>query len=403
MVTKCRVCNIKIIKFFSLGNMSLVNAFRKKKNTAEKKYDLSVGFCPNCYLVQLMKNVSPQELFEDYVYFSSFTQSILVHSQKASDLFTKKFNLGPKSLVMEVGSNDGVHLQFYKKKGIQVLGIDPAKNIAKIANEKGIKTLPEFFGLNLSRKLVDKENIKADLFYGANISAHVPQIVDFAKGVKVVLQDRGTAVFESPYLMGLLENKFDTIYHEHVFYYSLIALQNLYKKAGLEIYDIEFVNMQGGSLRIYVSHPCVYKISSRVKELAKKEIKDGLDKINVYKKMNENISNLKKDILSLLKKIKKEGKAIAGYSAPAKGVILLNYFGIRKYLNFIVDKSTAKQGLYVPGTDMEVLSPDKIMKDKPDYLFVFCWNIEDEVVRQMGEYRKRGGKLIIPIPHIKII
>lgn len=402
MITKCRVCDIEIIKFFSLGNMPLVNAFRRKKNTVEKKYDLSIGFCPNCYLVQLMKHVSPSELFEDYVYFSSVTQSILVHSKKASGQFIGRFNLGSKNLVMEVGSNDGVHLQFYKEKGIQVLGIDPAKNIAKIANEKGIKTLPEFFSLSLARKLVNK-NVKADLFYGANVSAHVPQIVDFAKGVKTVLEDKGTAIFESPYLMGLLENKFDTIYHEHVFYYSLIALQNLYKKVGLEIYDIEFVEMQGGSLRIFLSHPGVYKISQNVKKLVAQEISFGLNKIGPYRKMNKNIEKLKKDIVYLLEKLKKEGKSIAAYSAPAKGVILLNYFGVRKYLDFIVDKSKAKQGLFVPGTDMEVLSTDKIIEKNPDYLLVLCWNIIDEVVKQMGEYKKMGGKLIIPIPAIKII
>ena len=401
MIT-CRACATPIQEFFSLGKMPLVNAFRKKKDTAEKKYDLSVGFCPSCYLVQLMHHVNPSELFEDYVYFSSVTHSILIHSQKASDSFIKRFDLGPKSLVIEVGSNDGVHLQFYKEKGVQVLGIDPAKNIAKIANKKGIKTLPEFFSLSLAKKLVDK-NKKADIFYGANVSAHVPQIVDFAKGVKTILKDKGTAIFESPYLMGLLENKFDTIYHEHVFYYSLIALQNLYAKAGLEIYDIEFVEMQGGSLRIFLSRPGVYKISQNVKKLAAEEIRFRLNKIDPYKKMNVNIERLKQDIISLLEKLKKEGKSIVAYSAPAKGVILLNYFGVGKYLDFIVDKSKAKQGLYVPGTDMKVFAIDKIMEEKPDYLFVLCWNIVDEVVRQMGEYKKAGGKLIVPIPSIKII
>ena len=402
MATKCRVCGTEIIKFFSLGIMPLVNAFRKKKNTAEKKYDLSIGFCSECYLVQLMHHVSPSELFVDYVYFSSVTQSILAHSQKTADSFIKRFSLGLKNLVMEVGSNDGVHLQFYKKKGIRVVGIDPAKNIARIANKKGIKTLPEFFNLSLAKKLVDK-NIKADLFYGANVSAHVPEIVDFAKGVKTVLKDKGTAIFESPYIMGLLENKFDTIYHEHVFYYSLIALQNLYAKAGLEIYDVEFVEMQGGSLRIFLSHCGVYSISQRVKKLAFEEINFGLNTIDPYKKMNKNIKKLRQNIISLLKRLKKEGKSIAAYSAPAKGVILLNYFGIGKYIDFIVDKSKAKQGLYVPGTDMEVLPTEKIMEEKPDYLFVLCWNIVDEVVKQMGEYKKIGGKLIVPIPSIKII
>jgi len=382
--------------------MPLVNAFRKKKDTREKKYDLSIGFCPNCYLVQLMKHVSPQEIFEDYIYFSSVSLSVLEHSKKTANYLSRKLGLTKKSLVIETGSNDGVHLQFYKKKGIKVLGIDPAKNIAKVANEKGIPTLPDFFNLALSKKLVS-QGIKSDLFYGANMFAHVPQIVDFTKGLKIILKDKGTAVFESPYIKGLLENKFDSIYHEHVFYYSLIALQNLFKKAGLEIYDIEFIAMAGGSLRVFVCHPGVYKISSHVSKLAQDEIKNGFDKIGTYRKMNMRIEKLKKDILSLLNRLKKEGKSIAAYSIPAKGVILLNYFDIGKYLDFIVDKSPAKQNLYVPGNNMKVFPIKKIIEDKPDYIFILAWNLADEIINQLEEYRKTGGKFIIPIPRIKIL
>lgn len=401
-MTKCRVCNTQIIKFFSLGKMPLVNAFCKKLDTKEKKYDLSIGFCPNCYLVQLIKHVSPKEIFEDYIYFSSVSQSVLDHSKKTAEYLSKRIGLTKDSLVIEAGSNDGVHLQFYKKKGIQVLGIDPAKNIAKVANEKGIPTLPEFFNLALAKKLVLK-NTKSDLFYGANMFAHIPKIVDFTKGVKVILKDKGTAVFESAYIGGLLENKFDSIYHEHVFYYSLIALQNLFKKVGLEIYDVEFVAMAGGSLRVFVSHPGVYKISSNVTELANEEIRNKFDKISTYRIMNIKIEKLKKDILFLLNQLKKEGKSIAAYSIPAKGVILLNYFNIGKYLDFIVDKSSAKQNLYVPGSDMKVFSVEKIMKDKPDYIFILAWNLADEIIKQLDEYKKQGGNFIIPIPSVRIL
>lgn len=401
-MTKCRVCDVQIIKFFSLGNMPLVNAFRKKLDTREKKYDLSIGFCPNCYLVQLMEHVSPKEMFEDYVYFSSVSQSVLEHSKATAEYLSKRLGLTKDSLVIETGSNDGVHLQFYKKKGIRVLGIDPAKNIAKVANEKGIPTLPEFFNLSLSKKLAS-QNKKADLFYGANMFAHVPQIVDFVKGLKTVLKEKGTAVFESPYIEGLLENKFDSIYHEHVFYYSLIALQNLFKKVGLEIYDIDFVSMAGGSLRVFVAHPGVYKVSPNVTKLINVEMGNGFDKIGTYRKMNNRIEKLKKDILSLLNKFKKEGKSIAAYSIPAKGVILLNYFNIGKYLDFIVDKSPAKQNLYVPGTNIKVFEVKKIMEDKPDYIFILAWNLADEIIKQLDEYRKIGGKFIIPIPQIKIL
>lgn len=401
-MTKCRACNTQIIEFFSLGDMPLVNAFRKKKDTKEKKYDLSIGFCPRCYLVQLMEHVSPQEMFEDYVYFSSVSQSVLDHSRKTAEYLSKRLKLTKNSLVIETGSNDGVHLQFYKKKGIQVLGIDPAKNIAKVANEKGIPTLPEFFNLALSKKLAS-QNKKADLFYGANMFAHVPQIVDFVKGLKTVLKDKGTAVFESPYIEGLLENKFDSIYHEHVFYYSLIALQNLFKETGLEIYDVEFVSMAGGSLRIFVSHPRTYRISPNVTELAKAEKKKGFDNIAIYRKMNARIVELKKNILTLLEQLKKEGKSIAAYSIPAKGVILLNYFDIARYLDFIVDKSPAKQNLYIPGTNMKVFPVEKIIEDNPDYVFIFAWNLALEIIKQLNNYKIQGGKFIIPIPQIKII
>ena len=401
-MTKCRVCGTEIIKFFSLGEMPLVNTFRKKKDTKEKKYDLSIGFCPNCYLIQLMKHVSPQEIFEDYIYFSSVSQSVLDHSKKTAEYLSKRLRLTKDSLVIETGSNDGVHLQFYKKKGIRVLGIDPAKNIAKIANEKGIKTLPEFFNLKLAKRLAGENAIKADVLYGANVFAHVPEIIDFVKGVKIILNSKGTAVFEFPYLKGLLENKFDTVYHEHVFYYSLIALQNLFERVSLEIYDVEFVNMQGGSLRIFVSHQDVYKISSRVINLADTEKKEKFNKITTYKRMNIQVRKIKKDMDKLFMELKKKKKNIAGYGAPAKGIILINHFDMSKYLDFIVDKSKAKQGLYIPGTNIQVLPIEEIMKRKPDYVFILCWNIKDEIIQQLNLYKKSGGKFIIPIPDLTI-
>lgn len=402
-MTKCRVCNTEIIKFFSLGKMPLVNAFRKKKDSPEKKYDLSIGFCSSCYLVQLMKHVNPKLIFEDYIYMSSVSQSVLDHSKKTAKHLTKKLKLSKESLVMETGSNDGVQLQYYKNLGIPVLGIDPAKNIAKIANAKGIPTLAEFFNLSFAKKLVKTKSIQADLIYGANMFAHVPKIVDFVAGVKTVLKKNGTAVFESPYLEGLFENKFDSIYHEHVFYYSLIALQNLFKTADLEVYDIEFVTMAGGSMRVFAGHKGMHKISPRVIKLKEKEIKKGYRKLETYKKMNERIEKLKKNVLALLEKLRNEGKSIVAYGAPAKGVILLNYFAISKYLDFIVDKSKAKQNLYVPGSTMKVFPVEKIMESKPDYVFILAWNLADEITKQLHEYKKQGGKFIIPIPTIKII
>lgn len=403
----CRVCDKSIIKFFSLGEMPLVNSFFKKEEIPyEKKYDLSVGFCPGCFLVQLINAVSPEELFRNYIYFSSISESFLEHCKKTADYLTQRLNLNPQSLVLEIASNDGAQLQFFKELGIQILGVDPAQNIAEIANQKGITTVPEFFNYNFAKKLKGEQKIQADLIFGANVLAHVPEIVDFVRGVKEILKPKGTAVFEFPYIKGLMENKFDIIYHEHVFYYSLIALRNLFEKANLEIYDVEMTSMQGGSLRVFVSHQRNFPISDSVKNLINQELKDGFNKTETYQKISENVQKLKKDLIFLLEKLKGENKHIAAYSAPAKGNILLNYFGIDKnYLDFIVDKSREKQGLYTPGTHLLVFSPEKIYEEKPDYLLVLCWNIADEVINmeELKAYRDGGGRFIIPIPEIKVI
>jgi len=401
----CRICNSPLIEFFSLGKMPLVNSFLKKEEIPnEEKFDLSVGLCPKCYLVQLINTVPPEKLFRNYIYFSSASKLFLEHCKEIAQELVKRLNLGPESLVLEIASNDGAQLQYFKQLGIQTLGIDPAENIAEVANKKGIKTIPEFFNFAFAKKLKEEEKVQADLIFGANVLAHVPKIIDFVKGVKIVLKPKGTAVFEFPYIKGLMENKFDTIYHEHVFYYSLLALRNLFQKADLEIYDVEITLMQGGSLKIFISRPGNFKISTNVKNLIIQEIKDGFDKIETYKKINERVGKLKIDIIDLLKRLKAEGKKIAAYSAPAKGNILLNYFGIGKnYLDFIVDKSEAKQGLYTPGTHLFVYPPEKIYEEKPDYLLILCWNIADEVIEQLKDYHNAGGKFIIPIPNIKII
>ncbi len=401
----CRSCGEKITPFFSLGEMPLVNSFLKKEEiVSEEKFDLSVSFCSHCYLVQLTTVVPPEKLFRDYIYFSSTSKLFLEHCKKTSEELTKRLNLNEKSLVVEIASNDGAQLQFFKNLGIPIMGIDPAVNIASIANAKGIPTLPDFFNYSFAKKIKKEKKIEADLIFGANVLAHVPEIVDFTKGIKEILKPTGTAVFEFPYIGGLLEKKFDTIYHEHVFYYSLIALINLFRKAKLEIYDVEITPMQGGSLKIFASHPNVYEITDNIKSLVSQEINEGLDKITTYQKINDDICDLKNKLIGLLIKLKEEGNKIAAYSAPAKGNILLNYFDINSnYLDFIVDKATTKQGLYTPGSHLLVYSPEKIYQEKPDYLLILCWNIADEVIEQLEDYRKSGGKFIIPVPNIKVI
>lgn len=400
----CRVCGSKIIPFFELGYIPLVNSFLKKQQIkGEKRYELTTAFCPKCYLVQLTKTVPPTALFRDYIYFSSTSQTIIDHSRTTASYLTKKLQLTSESLVLEIASNDGVLLQFFQELGVRILGVDPAKNVAGYANKKGIKTIPDFFNYKFAQK-IKNEGVSADLIYGANVLAHVPEIVDFVKGVSLVLKKRGTAVFEFPYIKGLFENKFDTIYHEHVFYYSLIALQNLFTEANLEIYDVEIVPMQGGSLRIFACHTGDFSVSKNVNNMVNKEIRNGYNKIFSYRMINKNVSQLKKELIQLLKVLKAQNKIIAAYSAPAKGIILLNYFEIgNNYFEFIVDKAKEKQGLYTPGMHMKVEPVEKIYEKMPDYVVILCWNIADEVMSQLNEYKKSGGKFIIPVPKIKVI
>lgn len=401
---KCRSCDSEITQFFSLGQMPLVNSFlRKEEIEHEETFDLSVGFCPQCYLVQLMNTVSPEKLFRNYIYFSSTSTSFLEHCKNTAEYLTKKLNLNSQSLVLEVASNDGVLLQYFQQLEIQILGVDPAENIAKVANEKGMKTIPEFFNFGFAKKLKEEEHIEADLVFGANVFAHVPEILDFVKGVQTILKPEGTAVFEFPYIKGLLENKFDTMYHEHVFYYSLLALQNLWTRANMEIYRIEMIPTQGGSLRIFASHQGAFPVEESVRELESSERSGEYEKIETYRAMERRVLALRDELLALLTRLRREGKHIAAYSAPAKGNILLNYFGLKNYLDFIVDKSEAKQGLYTPGTHFFVYPPEKIYEEKPDYLVILCWNIVDEVVKQLREYHDAGGKFIIPIPAIRIL
>ena len=404
----CRSCKTEVKEFFSLGQMPSINVFLKKEEdfSIEKKYNLSVGFCPECSLVQIIDTIPPEDLFRDYVYFSAVSKQFLEHCEENAAYLMKKLNLSSDSLVLEIASNDGSQLQSFKNLGMQVLGVDPAKNIAKVANEKGIKTIDEFFSHDLAKKIKEEQHVQADLVFGANVLAHVEGITGFVRGVKEILAPKGTAVFEFPYAKGLIENKFDVIYHEHVFYYSLIALIHLFKGADLEIYDVKMTPMQGGSLMFFACHPGAFPIHENVKNLVAKEIEEGFNKLETYQKMGDNVLKIKSELLDLLGKIKSEGKKVAAYSASAKGTVLLNYFGINKnYLDFIVDKSPAKQGLYTPGTHLLVYPPEKIDEEKPDYVLILCWNLADEVMQmeELKNWRQSGGKFIIPVPEIKIL
>jgi SAM-dependent methyltransferase len=405
ITVNCRSCDKPIKPFFDLDDMPLVNNFLRKEEIGfEKKFKLGIGFCSHCCLVQLVNNVQPKELFSEYRYFSSVSSSLKDYYKRTADYLITRLGLDKDSFVVEIGSNDGIFLKNFKERGISICGVDPAKNIVEIANNQGIKTIPEFFNHSFAEEFVKKYKTYADLAYGANVLAHVPDIIDFIKGVKTVLSPKGSAVFESPYIGGLLEGKFDTVYHEHVFYFSALAIKNLFSKANLELYDAETTPTQGGSLRIFISHPGVFTIDEKVEKFISLELENKLDTIGPYTNIATKACDLKKDLIGLLGNLKRARKKIAAYGAPAKGNVLLNYFGINSnYLDFITDKSEAKQGFYTPGTHLLIHPPEKIYQERPDYVLILSWNIADEVMGQLKDYHDQGGRFIIPIPEVRII
>lgn len=402
----CRSCQNPIVPFLSLGMMPLVNHFLTEEDLKKDEADfpLELGFCENCYLVQLTDTVDPEVLFRDYIYFSSVSQTILDHAQKTATELSERFKLTSDDLVFEIASNDGYLLKYFQEKGMQVQGIDPALNIAKQANQDGVPTIADFFNKTSAIKL-HQDGMAPQLMYGANVLAHVPSIHDFAEGVATLLpkDKKAVAVFEFPYLEGLFEGKFDTIYHEHVFYYSLIAVSNVFKRAGLEVFDCQMVEMQGGSLRIFISHPGEYQLTEQYQNMAAAERSKKYDQLEAYHQLTETIEKIKSDLRKFIDEAKQQGKTIAGYSVPAKGVILVNYFDIGEDLSFIVDKAPQKQGLYAPGFHLKVEHPDKILQEMPDYLLILCWNIKDEVIKQLDEYHQQGGRFVVPIPHLEVV
>lgn len=399
----CRSCTTPLMPFLSLGALPLVNAFLPNGGAGEKRYDLSVGFCPSCFLVQLLSIVPPEEMFRDYVYTPAASSETAAHFRKTSHDLVQHFGLGKRSRVIEIGSNDGTMLAHFREAGVQALGIDPAKNLAAYANERGLRTIPEFFSCGLAENLAGR-GVRADLVFGANVLAHAPAIADFLDGVRALLLPRGVAVFEFPHVAGLLDNKFDTIYHEHVFYYSLHALENVFARSGLAIFDVVLIPAQGGSLRIYASRPGVYLPHERVRALRAREQSRGITRLETYQAIARSAEKAKNELLTLVRGLRSRGKTIAAYGAPAKGNVLLNYCGIgTDLIDFVVDKSERKQGLLTPGTHFLVHPVKKVYEEKPDYLLVLCWNLADEVMRQMADFRAMGGRFIIPIPRVRVV
>jgi SAM-dependent methyltransferase len=387
----------------SLGRMPLANAFLTPDQLVQKEetYPLDVVLCNNCSLLQITKTVPPEKLFREYLYFTSYSTTMLRH---AKELVKKLMNLktfNSKSLVMELGSNDGYLLQYFKEFNVPVLGIEPAKNVAKVSREKGIETICEFFGKRLSRGLRAK-GIQADVVIGLNVLAHVADLNGFVSGIANVLKSDGIAVIEVPYVKDLINKcEFDTIYHEHLRYFSLTALDDLFKRHGLVIYDVERVSIHGGSLRLFISFRNK-SVKASVKNLLREEAK-WVKSHDYYLSFARKVEAIRESLVRLLRNIKRKGKRIAAYGAAAKGTVLLNYCNINKELiDFVVDKSTYKQGRYVPGVRLPIHHPSKLIEEMPRYTLLLVWNIKDEILSEQDEYRRRGGKFIIPIPKVTI-
>ncbi len=409
MQAQCRFCKTHLKHtFVDLGMSPLSNSYLKLEqlNQSEKFYPLHTYVCEKCLLVQLEEFESPDHIFSDYAYFSSYSDTWLNHAKQYTSLMIERFGLNQSSQVVEIASNDGYLLQFFQARNIPVLGIEPAANVAQVAESKGISTLVKFFGIQTAQALVEQDK-KADLLLGNNVLAHVPDVNDFVAGMKIVLKPEGIITMEFPHLLQLIEqNQFDTIYHEHFSYFSLTTVEKIFADHGLTLFDVEELPTHGGSLRIYGKHDRNQNlaVSDRLLVLKEKEKKAGLDKVETYLQFSDQVMATKRKLLNFLIEVKNAGKTIVGYGAPAKGNTLLNYCGIRTdFLDYTCDRSPHKQGLFLPGTHIPIYAPERIKETKPDYVLILPWNLKDEIKEQLDYIHEWGGKFVVPIPEVEVL
>ena len=409
---ECRSCgNVNSLPILSLGHTPLANALLtpEQLNLPEETFPLDLVFCPCCALVQITETVSPEILFREYFYFSSFSDTVLQNARILANELIVRRKLNQDSLVVEVASNDGYLLKNYKEEGIPILGIEPALNVARIAEERGLPTINEFFNAALAKQLRNQGKT-ADIIHANNVLAHVADLHGVVKGISLLLKPDGVAVIENHYVKDMISQvEFDSIYHEHLCYYSVTSFRNLFAQHGLTLVDVERLPVHGGSVRVYLQRadgPLSLSHTSyaRADAILKEEADWGLTEFSFYQHFSSKVERLRTELLALLKKIKAEGKSIVAYGASAKSTTLLNYYRIgAETLDYVADRSTVKQGYYTPGTRLPIHAPEKLLETQPDYTLLLSWNFAEEILAQQAEYRKRGGRFIIPIPELRVV
>lgn len=406
--TACRFCGAPLADVFAdLGMSPLANDYlpAERVNAMEPFYPLRALVCAKCFLVQLEEFETPERIFSDYAYFSSYSSSWLEHSRRYAEQMTERLGLDGESQVVEIASNDGYLLQFFRERGVSVLGVEPAANVAEVALEKGIPTVVEFFGEQVARRLASET--PADLLLGNNVLAHVPDLNDFVAGMKALLEPGGVITMEFPHLMRLIdENQWDTIYHEHFSYFSFLTVSAVFAAHGLRLFDVEELPTHGGSLRIYGAHaedPGKPE-SEAARELAAREREAGYERLDTYLGYGRRVEQDKRAILSFLIDLKRQGLRIAAYGAPAKGNTLLNYCGVRRdFIDYTCDLNPHKQGHFLPGSHIPIRSPDELREDRPDVVLILPWNLKDEIVQQLQFVREWGGRFAARTPELTLL
>jgi SAM-dependent methyltransferase len=406
-VADCRFCAAPLRHTFAdLATSPLANSFLSEEQLRQGElfYPLHAYVCEQCFLVQLEEFETPAGIFSDYVYFSSVSTSWVEHARSYVEAAIPRFELGSESSVVEIASNDGYLLKWFVEAGVPVLGIEPAANVAAVAEERGVPSLVEFFGSELATRLAD-ERPRPDLIIGNNVLAHVPDINDFVEGLHILLAPSGTITMEFPHLLRLIEEtQFDTIYHEHFSYLSLVAVDQVFAAHGLRLYDVEKLRSHGGSLRIYACHEeAPHETTERLAELREREDASGLRELETYTSFGDRVRALKLELLAFLLEAKREGKTVAAYGAAAKGVTMVNYCGVRSDLvEYVADRSEHKQGLFMPGSRIPVHPPERLDETKPDYVLILAWNLKDEIMSQLAHLREGGARFVTPVPHVEV-